>query len=850
MAFSLWSAFFNEPLILHSELCLPKKSLLLKRPQLEKQIRLLMSAQTGIKKVVFVGIGGSGKTTAARTYARSEKSKIIWELNAENSETLLHSLRNLSSALANTKEKKEELEFIQRTANTKERDHQIVLFVKNQLKQNDGWVLIYDNVDNLSTIMSYLPHDINVWGKGKVLITTQNANVKNCFYINTKDIIHISELNEHEKNKLFSMIVFDEDHRLHRNNPQKTLLFLKELPSFPLDILAAAYYIKATNIPNEAYLRDIKTLSADFITTQESLLLDTCLPAKTRYGMISLTLTKLIQDNPLYKELLCLISMLNAQNIPKKMLSAYLNNASIEPFVHALRRQSFITHEGDQEAALLSSDYFSFHRSVQESNFGFFEKTFTPEERVVLIHKFLDVITSFVHSDLTRNHEKMILFVPHMEAMVKTIEKSSIPAQEKERYQQKLFVLLGYAHYKSARDLQMAKQYFSKVDATQRHMNALDKKSMAHLLKDMGEISVLLNNLNDVLGYCERSMALCSFLPQSELLVADNLYVIGSYYRKTNNVEKAKEYYEKALETLKAVRLEDRKVLEAEIYTQLSFYYNNSIINKMSSEGVTYAKKALAVSQASHMFRNTPARKPNTLSCAISKYKWMLGQAYSRIGKYKNALDEGFLEARYVMEKADDNCMSDLLLKGRIAEGIGEAHLREGAFEKSTHELTEAIRIYERLLGSFTTLSARVYRIEAFIQRGMLDKAYQECLDVFALERRDRNRHLEMIDMKAIFHAAVIKYKQNDVEKAAFYLAQFMTHAQKICKNVLDDKTYTALNAKRVFACEDQNNITPLAIQHTFKKCREIFTSLYDASSYGSNHPFLTHYVNVFVESN
>jgi DNA-binding CsgD family transcriptional regulator len=99
--------FFHETHTLRSELSLPKKSILLKRPLLEQEMRLVMHAQTGIKKIVLVGIGGSGKTTAARMYARSEKAKIIWELNAKTPETLIHSLTDLSHALAHTKEKKE-----------------------------------------------------------------------------------------------------------------------------------------------------------------------------------------------------------------------------------------------------------------------------------------------------------------------------------------------------------------------------------------------------------------------------------------------------------------------------------------------------------------------------------------------------------------------------------------------------------------------------------------------------------------------------------------------------------------------------------------------------------------------
>ena len=143
-----------------------------------------------------------------------------------------------------------------------------------------------------------------------------------------------------------------------------------------------------------------------------------------------------------------------------------------------------------------------------------------------------------------------------------------------------------------------------------------------------------------------------------------------------------------------------------------------------------------------------------------------------------------------------------------------------------------------------------MYRIEALIQLGKLDKAYQECLDVFSLERRESNQHLDMIDATANYHAAVIKYKQHDFEKAALYLAEFMTKTQKICKNVLDDKTYKALAVKGVFLHEVKKNITTPKIWYGFNKCTEIFMALYSASGYGSQHPFLTRYVNTFVMNN
>ena len=40
-------------------------------------------------------------------------------------------------------------------------------------------MLIYDNIETLSDIKDFIPEDKKVWGFGKILMTTRNANNQN-----------------------------------------------------------------------------------------------------------------------------------------------------------------------------------------------------------------------------------------------------------------------------------------------------------------------------------------------------------------------------------------------------------------------------------------------------------------------------------------------------------------------------------------------------------------------------------------------------------------------------------------------------------------------------------------------
>ena len=87
-----------------------------------------------------------------------------------------------------------------------------------------------------------MPRDIEEWGPGKVIITTTNSNIINNNYFAKENIIYVLQLDDQDSLKLFNMIL--DKNNTNAANQNETILFLKNIPPFPLDISQAAYYIK------------------------------------------------------------------------------------------------------------------------------------------------------------------------------------------------------------------------------------------------------------------------------------------------------------------------------------------------------------------------------------------------------------------------------------------------------------------------------------------------------------------------------------------------------------------------------------------------------------------------------
>ena len=196
--------------------------------------------------------------------------------------------------------------------------------------------MIYDNVEKLTDIQKFVPHNPAVWGNGKALIITRDANIEHSKHINST--LFVKELTPNEKYTLFLKIVSNGNpEEITPLQKEKIYKFLSSIPSFPLDISIAASYIKATSIPYDNYLEYLNRDNKEFETIQQNVLRDVGEEAKTRYSIISLSLDQFIAAHPEFKDLLLFVCLLDSQEIPRDILEAYKNNMVVDNFIYHLK---------------------------------------------------------------------------------------------------------------------------------------------------------------------------------------------------------------------------------------------------------------------------------------------------------------------------------------------------------------------------------------------------------------------------------------------------------------------------------------------------------------------------------
>ncbi len=357
-----------------SDLVVPDETALLRRPDLMSQIDDAFKTDHSVQTIALVGMGGAGKTTLARQYARSQRSSVVWEINAETKESLKNSFANLAYALLKTNKEKQDFKELQYIKDPVEREQKILQGVKERLKLHPEWLLIYDNVEKFNDLQKYFPSAPDIWGKGRILLTTRDANIQNSGHVSS--VIQVGVLDPYQKLDLFVKIFSSKDSRDSKTPNQKQKkeydIFLKDIPPLPLDISVAAYYIKATGVSYLQYIKYLNEYDKNFENVSQEVLRNYSYYDRTRTSIITLSLKHLIKVNKDFTDLLLFICLLDSQHIPKELLDRYRGSTLADNFIYHLKKYSLIENK-DRES--INETYFTIHRNIQGLIFSYLRRT-------------------------------------------------------------------------------------------------------------------------------------------------------------------------------------------------------------------------------------------------------------------------------------------------------------------------------------------------------------------------------------------------------------------------------------------------------------------------------------------
>lgn len=554
------------------------EDLFLNRPLLGERLHNSFKKSKGLHIVALVGIGGTGKTTMARHYAYSQGCPLTWEINAETSQTLQESFENLAEALLDNDEDQKLLKSILQIKSDEDRTEQILHFIRKHLQSFSKWFLIYDNVTNFSDIQRFLPKDSRAWGKGNIILTTRNAALGNnpCIHCS----LPVGELSGDEKRHLFTRIMGnDRTASMPPLEAQDLQDFLEEIPSFPLDISVAAYYLKATHISYKDYLESMSKYNKEFSNVQEKILQDTGDYTQTRYGIITLSLEHLMNLNKDFKDLLLFISLLDSQNIPRELLIQYKSPPVIDSFIYYLKQHSLMNFSQiDTE-----NSSFSLHRSTQAILLSYATKTLHLSQNQNLIESMGYVLSTMMHNVIDKeDFEKMKNLYRHAEQflshnleqensftndyirgelgcfyyylcnaskakhfLIESLEALGKKGKEQDILEAHFLTYLGNV-YRDEGNFEKAKELFKESlsiykNKDERHIG------VARASGYLGVTYRALGKLQKAEALLKRSLSIYQKHPENSIGLAWALAHLGGIYRDLGDLQKAKESLEQSL---------------------------------------------------------------------------------------------------------------------------------------------------------------------------------------------------------------------------------------------------------------------------------------------------------------
>ncbi len=249
------------------------------------------------------GLGGIGKTQTAIEYAyryRDEYNTIIW-LKAESRETLLLDVLTLAHLLNLPQQPDQDQE-------------QVVAMIKDWFQSHTGWLLIFDNADDLAMIRDFLP----AGGQGHIVLTTRSqvtGNIARRLDVERMETEEGTFFLLHRASFLDMDAALDAVPEVERARAGE---LVEEVGGLPLALDQAGAFIEETQCGLADYLQLYRTRQAEVLKRRGRLVTDHPDPVATTW---SLSFEKVEQANPVAADLLRLCAFLDPDVIPEELIT-------------------------------------------------------------------------------------------------------------------------------------------------------------------------------------------------------------------------------------------------------------------------------------------------------------------------------------------------------------------------------------------------------------------------------------------------------------------------------------------------------------------------------------------------